>query len=233
MARRRGLRRRRGRRKISPSLRIISCIARRKSSPGPRLARDAPVAAPLRQALGQSALKAAQRVGLVGGRETARGEGLGRRRGLARLVDVVGGRRLEAAAAVLLHPQLVRIGLADLAGKLDRTQEVRIEQRVELLAPLRRRRQSRMRGAADVVEAARAQQRDGRQEGRGLLGRHRKAVGAQQSGERDERLDGDAAALRGSCRNPRDDGVEPGRDVRVVLLVLDGDADRALEGVGP
>src|SRR5512145_664198 len=38
---------------------------------------------------------------------------------------------------------------------------------------------------------------------------------------------------RASCRRPRDDDVEPGRDVGVVLLVLDGGADGAAEGVGP
>ena len=83
-------------------------------------------------------------------------QGLGRRCGLAGLVDVVGGGRLEAAAAVLLHAQVVRIGLGRLAAQLDGAQEVGVEQRVELLAPLRRRRQGGMGGAADVVEAARA-----------------------------------------------------------------------------
>ena len=150
--------------------------------------RDAPVAAPLRQALGQRALEAAQRVALVGGAEAARRQGLGRRGGLAGLVDVVGGGRLEAAAAVLLHAQVVRVGLGRLAAQFDGAEEVGVEQRVELLVPLRRRRQGRMRGAADVVEAARAQQRDGGQERRGLLRRDGEAVGAQQRREGDERL---------------------------------------------
>ena len=68
---------------------------------------DAPVAAPLRQAPGQRALETPQRVGFVGRREAARREGLCRGGGLARLVDLVGGRRLEAAAPVLLHAKVV------------------------------------------------------------------------------------------------------------------------------
>ena len=118
---------------------------------GAALGRDAPIAAPLRQAPGQCALEAAQRVGLVRGAEAARRQRLGGGGGLARLVDVVGGRRLEAAAAVLLHAQVVRVGLGHLAAQLDRAQEVGVEQRVELLVPLGRRRQGRMGGAADVV----------------------------------------------------------------------------------
>src|SRR5262245_58636764 len=63
---------------------------------------------------------------------------------------------------------------------------MRIEQRVERLAPLRRGRQGGMGGAPDVVEAAGPEQRDGGEERRGLLWRHGKTVGAQQAGEGDE-----------------------------------------------
>ena len=170
--------------------------------PGPTPGPEAPISAPLRQMLGQSALKAPQRSRTRLRARNGAGEGLGRRRGLASLVDLVGGRRLEAAAAVLLHPQLLRFGLGGLAGELDRAQKVRIEQRVELLAPFRRRRQRRMRGAADVVEAARAQHRDGRQEGRGLLGRHRQAVGAQERSESDEWLGGTRQNCTGHAAAP-------------------------------
>ena len=83
---------------------------------GAALGRDAPVAAPQRQALGQRALEAAQRVGLVRLGEAAHGQRLGCRRGLTGLVDVVGGGRLEAAAAVLLHAQVVGVGLGRSRG---------------------------------------------------------------------------------------------------------------------
>ena len=113
---------------------------------------DAPIAAPqAADRSGSGAPEAAQRVALVGLGEAAHGQRFGCRRGLTGLVDVVGGGRLEAAAAVLLHAQVVGIGLADLAAQFDGAEEMRVEQRVELLMPLGRRRQRRMRGAADVV----------------------------------------------------------------------------------
>jgi hypothetical protein len=62
---------------------------------------------------------------------------------------------------VLLHAHVVGIGLSRLAPQLDRAQEVGVEQGLELLTPLRRGRQSAMRGAADVFEAAGPKQRDG------------------------------------------------------------------------
>ena len=152
------------------------------------LGRNAPVAAPQRQSLGCGAAKAAQRVGLVHLGEAAHGQRFGCRRGLAGFVDVVGGGWFEAAAAILLDGQVIGIGLADLAAQLDGAEEMRVEQRVELVMALGRRREQRMRGAADVVQAARTQQRDGGQERRRLLRRDREAVGAQQAGEGDERL---------------------------------------------
>src|SRR5262245_65845191 len=36
-----------------------------------------------------------------------------------------------------------------------------------------------------------------------------------------------------SCGGSREDGIEARSDVGVVLLILDGDADRPLEGIGP
>ena len=65
-------------------------------------------------------------------------------------------------------------------------EEVRAEQRIERDAALGRRRQSRMRGAADVGDGVRPEQADGRKERGGLLGRDRKTVRPQQRREADK-----------------------------------------------
>ena len=107
----------------------------------------APIAAALWQTLGQRTLEALQRVDLIGGPEAAQRQGLGRRCGLTGLVDVVGGGRLEPARAVLLHTQVLRIGLSRRAAQLDGAQEMGVEQRVEFLR--------RSGGGARVAWAAR------------------------------------------------------------------------------
>ncbi len=65
---------------------------------------------------------------------------------------------------------------------------MRIEQGVEFRAPLGRRGQRRMAGAADIGDAGRAEEIDGGEKGRRLLRRDQEAVMPQQRREADEGL---------------------------------------------
>ena len=108
---------------------------------------------------------------------------------------------------------------------------MRVEQRVELGEAFGRRRQGRARGAADVADLPRAQQFDRREPRHRLLRRDRKAGAAQQAGEADE--SGQSDRPRRSRLRLRQDGFDLRRDVDEIVLVLEHDAERAAERLGP
>jgi hypothetical protein len=101
-------------------------------------------------------------------------------------VHVVRERGLGAAAAVLLHAHGLVVRLAERVDLFHLTEEVHAEQCVERGAAFGRRRQCRMRGAADVGDRSRPEQADRFEERRGLLRRNRKTIEAQQRREGDE-----------------------------------------------
>ena len=147
----------------------------------------AAMAASPRQPRRRFAGEAAQRVAGRGLRETAFDQSFRPRRGKAGFVGLIGQRRLVLAAAFFLQAD----GFLVFAfGPFDRlaAAEVDVEQPVIGRAPLRRRRQGRDAGLADMLEAARPQQFDRGEEGGGLLGRDRKPVGAQQRDKGNENL---------------------------------------------
>ena len=83
-----------------------------------------------------------------------------------------------------------------------RAEEMHVEQRVIGGVALGRRGERREAGVADVLEIARPQQADRREERRRLLRRDREAVGAQQRDEGEEGLARRAAADRLSLMRP-------------------------------
>jgi hypothetical protein len=122
------------------------------------------------------------------GAEMADGQGLHGGRILSGLVDFIGEQGLEPAKAVLLHAQGLVVRLAEGVAFRHLAEEMRAEQRVERRAALRRRRQRRMRGAANVRDRLRSKQANGGKEGNGLFGRDRKPVRPQERGKCHERL---------------------------------------------
>ena len=72
-------------------------------------------------------------------------------------VDLVGDERLGAARALFLNPHRFVLGLAERLALLHFAKKVHSEQRIECGAPVRRWRERRMRGAADVGDRSRAE----------------------------------------------------------------------------
>ena len=145
----------------------------------------AAMAAPPRQPCRRLARQPAQRVAGGGLRKAALDQRFRARRGKPGFVGFIGQRRLVLAASFLLQADRL---LVFALRPLDRlaAAEMDIEQPVIGRAPLRRWRERRKSGLADVFEAARPEQLDGRKEGGGLLRRDGKAVGAQQRDKGDE-----------------------------------------------
>ena len=102
------------------------------------------------------------------------------RRGEAGFIGFIGQQGFLVATAFLLQPD----GFLVLAviGPLDgfAAAKMKVEQPVIGGAPLRRRRERRKPGAADMLQAARPEQVDGGKERRGLFRRDQESVGAQQ-----------------------------------------------------
>ena len=149
----------------------------------------APMTAPPRQARRRFARQPAQRIAGRLSRKAALDQGFGARRGKAGFVGLVGQRRLVLAASFLLQADDLFVFAVRPFDRFAAT-EVEVEQPVIGRAPLRRWRERRKPGLADVFQAARPEQFDGCKEGRGLLRRDGKSVGAQQGDKGDEDADG-------------------------------------------
>ena len=180
---------RRPSRSTSPSLRTLSRRVRRRSANGPRRARRRrwPRRRGSRAGASRDSRRSASLVVLL--RKAALDQRFGARRGKAGFVGLVGQRRLVLAASFLLQADDLFVFAVRLLDRFAAA-EVEVEQPVIGRAPLRRRRERREPGLADVFQAARPEQFDGCKEGGGLLGRDRKAIGAQQRDKGDEDADG-------------------------------------------
>ena len=95
--------------------------------------------------------------------------------------------QLDAAGALLLYAHGV-VRFAEYFAFFHLAEEMRVEKCIERNAPVRLRRERRMRGAADVGDRSRAEQPDRFEEHGGLLRRDGKAVRAQQRRKGHERL---------------------------------------------
>ena len=163
-----------------------------------------------RQPRRRFAREAAQRIAGRAVRKAALDQRFGARRGKPGFVGFVGQRRLVLAASFLLQADGLFVFALRLLDRLAAA-EVDVEQPVIGRAPLRRRRERRKPGLADVLQAARPEQFDRCKEGGGLLRRDGKSVGAQQGDKGDEDARGTRKLqVRRSRRRLRNQRVEPG-----------------------
>ena len=181
----RGRRRKRPSRSTSPSLRTLSRKRTAQIGEGAAACAPAPVTAPPRQAGRRLARQPSQRVSGRIARKAALDQGFRARRGKAGFIGLVGERRLVLAAAFFLQANDLFVFAISLFDRFAAA-EVEVEQPVIGRAPLRRWRQRREPGLADMFQAARPEQIDRCEECRGLLRRHGKSVGAQQRDKGDE-----------------------------------------------
>ena len=137
----------------------------------------------------------------------------------------------NAAGALLLHAHGLVVRLAERFAFLHLAEEMRAEQRVERGAALRRRRQRRMRGAADVRDRLRAEQAD-RRRGTRWSARARPQSRSPAAARETSRTAVPHAEGR-SRGGLRQNAVEPPGHVGQVFLVLERDADGALERIRP
>jgi hypothetical protein len=177
----------------SPQLHYVAIVTDCFAQGAPRVeilaapGAHAPVAGAARQVRRRRAGEAAQHLEIGFGAEVPHRERFHSGRVLPGLVDLVRQQRLGAAGALFLHAHGLVVGLAERLALLQLAQEVRAEQRIEGGAALRRRRERRMGGAADIGDRLRTKQADRREERGGLLRRDREAVRPQQRRERHER----------------------------------------------
>ncbi len=206
-------------RSTSPSLRTLSRRVRRRSANGPLRARRRrwPRRRGSRRAASRDNCRSGSLVGLArsGARPAPRpAPPQARTRWPRRRAAVRPRRGLPPAGGPSPRPRRSACSIASRAAEMD------VEQPVVGRAALWRRRQGRKPGAADVLQAARAEQLDRRQEARRLLRRDREAVGAQQRDKGDEDARGTrqlkvvahaaASAMIASSRR-RDEGAGPPR----------------------
>ncbi len=214
---------------------VAHALAQGAAQIGPRAAAGAHAAmpAPPRQSGQGLARESAQGVAGRACREAAFDQRFGAGGDKSGLVGFVGQQRFVLAASFLLQANHFLIFRARVIDRFA-ADEMDVEQPVVGRAPLGRRGERRQSCEADGFHAARAQQLDRGEECRCLFRRHGKTVDTQQRDKGHEARGPHAAAeVRRSRGRLRNQGVEPAGDEGEIFLVLQRNADRALEGIRP